>query len=110
MAGETALSVQQDILRARCGWQTHARRCPDPWSMCVPTRFAFVVLIPESVQMPRLPEDNCEACQHGWIHHQRDAPPPTHSPTSYMNRGGHAGTNCGGFYSVRTPDFFPSSF
>lgn len=77
--------------------------------MWVPTRSTLSVLIPASIQTPRLPEDNCEACQHGWVHHQREGAPPAHSPTGYMNRGGHLPTNCGGFFSVRPTFFFFSS-
>lgn len=107
--GGTALSVKQAILRAHCGRQIRGRRrrCPGPWPMWVPTRSTFVVLRPGSVQTPRLPEDNCEACGHGWIHHRREQPPPAHPPTAQMIRGGHHGTLCGGFYSVGIPNFFP---
>lgn len=76
--------------------------------MCVPTCSTSVVLIPASVQTPRLPQDLCDACEHGWVFHRRVGAPPFHSPTDYMTREGYSATNCGGYYSVRTSIFSSS--
>lgn len=54
-------------------------------------------------QIPEEHVDICEACNHGWIHHRREGRPPYHVATEYLNRGGYQATQCGGFYSVRSP-------